>query len=160
MQVIGHLNQQQQMEILNKAAFFSRFSGDERKILLLHGPELIAYVEKEWVIEEGDNSDASLYVVLNGDLSVWKDGQQIATLGRGHCFGEVSFLSGKPRTGSVQCESKVALFKLKREHMNRLPVTAREKIKDNLISIMLNRLETGQAAHGTSAPPDGSDPLG
>ena len=45
MQRIDHLTRQQQLDILTKAPFFRRFSEDERKILLNHGPELLAYTE-------------------------------------------------------------------------------------------------------------------
>ncbi|MEX0584802.1 MAG: hypothetical protein WEB07_03475, partial [Natronospirillum sp.] len=84
--------------------------------------------------------------------------EEVAKIGRGHCFGEVSFLSATPRTGSVKCNTKAAIFQLKREHMNRLPVTAREKIKDNLIAILLNRLNQGPDLGPPAAAPDGSDP--
>ena len=157
MQVIEHLNKQKQLEILSTAAFFYRFSDDEKKLLLMHGPELLAFKEEEWVIREGDAEDHSLYVVLNGLLSVWQGEEKVADIGRGHCFGEVAFLRPMPRTGSVRCESRAAIFRLKREHMNRLPVTAREKIKDNLIAILLNRVTQGVAIGRPTEAPDGQD---
>ncbi|MCH8550902.1 MAG: cyclic nucleotide-binding domain-containing protein [Natronospirillum sp.] len=157
MQVVDHLSREKQLEILAKADFFSRFSDDEKKILLMHGPELLAFKEGEWIIMEGDDKDSSLYVVLNGLLSVWSEGEKVADIGRGHCFGEVSFLRPIPRTGSVRCESRAAIFRLKREHMNRLPVTAREKIKDNLIAILLNRVTQGVQTGEPASAPDGKD---
>lgn len=157
MQVIEHLSREQQHEILSKVGFFRRFSDDEKKIMLMHGPELLAFKEGEWVIREGDDEDNSLYVVLNGMLSVWHGEDMVADIGRGHCFGEVAFLRPMPRTGSVRCESKSVIFRLKRDHMNRLPVTAREKIKDNLIAILLNRVTQSVQPGRPAEVPDGED---
>lgn len=159
MQRIDHLTRQQQLDILTKAPFFRRFSEDERKILLNHGPELLAFTEEEWLIEQGDDSDHSLYVLLNGVLTVWANDQPVAELHKGQCVGEISFLSGTPRTGSVQCKTKAVVFRLEREHMIRLPITSREKIKDNLIALLMSRLDQGQGSGGSTAAPDGEDLL-
>ncbi len=158
MQVIDHLSKQQQFEILGKVAFFQRFSKDELKILLAHGPELVAYRDQEWVLMEGDQEDKSLYVVLNGSLTVFAGKTPVAEMGAGQCFGEMAFLTGSPRTGSIRADSKTVLFRLERRSMNRLPVTAREKIKDNLITLLIRRVRHSGNGSPTPATPDGKDP--
>src|SRR6267142_1146535 len=58
----------------------------------------------ETVFKEGDPSDG-LYVVHSGEISVVAEGgggrRVLARLGAGECFGEMSLLTGEPRSTSV-----------------------------------------------------------
>ncbi len=45
---------------------------------------------------------ANLYVILDGEACIVLDGKELARLGRGEFFGEVSALLGEPPTADVQ----------------------------------------------------------
>lgn len=73
----------------------------------------------ETVIEEGKGVDA-LFIVLSGKIRVWsRVGERVVelqTLESGAYFGEVSLLSGKPATASVEAgDEKVGLLALGRD---------------------------------------------
>src|SRR5205814_8503095 len=65
------------------------------------------YERAEPVIAEGAASD-SMYVMLRGAAHVFvsKNGSKIrvASLGAGECFGEMSLLTGEPRSATVRAE--------------------------------------------------------
>lgn len=69
--------------------------------------ELIAHTFDEEIIPEGQRvlrqglSGSNVYVILEGQAVVLLNGQDLATLGRGDFFGEVSVLLGEPPTADV-----------------------------------------------------------
>jgi CRP-like cAMP-binding protein len=69
--------------------------------------EAIAHRYDEEVVPEGQRilrkglSGSGLYVILDGDAQVILDGTELASLGRGEFFGEVSALLGGEPTADV-----------------------------------------------------------
>lgn len=53
------------------------------------------------VIARQGDVGSGLFIVASGSVRVVRDGETIATLGRGEFFGELSVLDGRPRTAQV-----------------------------------------------------------
>lgn len=68
------------------------------------------------VIREGEDDDR-LFVVLEGELTVEREGQPVAVLGPGDHFGEMALLSGRNRTATVVARSAVGLLVMEREEL-------------------------------------------
>jgi len=98
---------------------FDGMSEDEINSLLA-GFEMTLYPDGAVVIEEGDSGD-SLFMIKSGAARVVAHmfGREIelARLGEGDLFGEVAFLTGRPRTASV-----IAVGPLEAYEINRLEV--------------------------------------
>ncbi|MEO5884569.1 MAG: cyclic nucleotide-binding domain-containing protein [Candidatus Limnocylindrales bacterium] len=56
------------------------------------------------VAKQGDHA-AEFFVVVDGQVSVDRDGQHLRDLGPGDFFGELALLAHIPRTASVTCTS-------------------------------------------------------
>jgi len=81
----------------------------------------------EILFRAGDPGDA-LYIVAHGKVEVLANGQPganafgsaIAVLGKGHAFGEMSLLSGGPRTATIRAVEDTDLLKIGKDDFERL----------------------------------------
>jgi CRP-like cAMP-binding protein len=58
------------------------------------------YRRDEVIVAEGTPAN-EVFVMIEGGAAVQIGGRQIGTIGEGEVFGEISFLTGQPRSASV-----------------------------------------------------------
>ncbi len=92
------------MDVISKIPFFAPLQETESEELA-EDATMHVFSAGEMIIREGDPG-RSVYVILDGRAKVFTrdDGEnelELATLGVGQFFGEMSFVSGKPRSSSV-----------------------------------------------------------
>lgn len=101
---------------------FDGMSEDEIGALLA-GLETKIYPDRAIAIEEGDSGD-SLFLIKAGKARVVAHmfGREIelARLGEGDLFGEVAFLTGRPRTASVIAAGPLEAYELNRFDVEQL----------------------------------------
>jgi small-conductance mechanosensitive channel/CRP-like cAMP-binding protein len=98
--------QSEALSILREEPLF-RCLSDEQLNQMVGQARLKLFGRGEPVIEEGAAGD-SMFVMLRGAANVFvsKNGSKIrvATLGAGNCFGEMSLLTGEPRSATVRAD--------------------------------------------------------
>ena len=92
------------MDVISKIPFFAPLLETEREELA-EDATMHVFSTGETIIREGDPG-RSVYVILDGRVKVFTrdnddDELELATLGVGQLFGEMSFITGKPRSSSV-----------------------------------------------------------
>lgn len=65
----------------------------------------------EVAVQQGDQG-SSLFFVLRGEMAVVVDETEVARLGQGRMFGEMSLLTGEPRKATVRAVSEALLAEL------------------------------------------------
>lgn len=139
-------------KLLRKLPIFDALNDEERYFLS----------NLEWcfhVYDEGDlltieeTTDERIFILLTGTASVIKGNQEktISMLKPGDLFGEITFLTGTPRTASIIANNRCSVLAIDKRLMNEITIEIREKIKDQIIiklsgivKHMNNRFALGQ----------------
>ena len=87
---------------------------------VLHSARINHYGRGERVIEEGAEGD-SMFIVLRGTVhvSVLRNGVNIrlGTMRSGDCFGEMSLLTGEPRSATIRADADCEVLEISKEVM-------------------------------------------
>lgn len=141
MRTASSLSRSQVQMVLSKIPFFREFTVEERERVASEQSNFHIAREEEFIIRQGSREHA-FYILLSGSAKVClgDDLQLVAELEPGDTFGEIGFLSEQPRTSHVIAEQASILLRVDRALMTRFNAEVREKIKDQLIACLLERL--------------------
>ena len=96
----------------------------------------------DMLIREGSR-EHSLYLILDGELEVIKNGVVLARFGKGGHVGEMALVSGAPRSASVRAARPTRFLEIRREQweglLHRVPATG-VKLLSALSEELSNRL--------------------
>ena len=106
-----------------KSPLFEVLNEKEREALI-NEMELETHEEGSVILSEGDPGD-SMFVISSGEVKVYTRGMMgktgnvyLAKLGEGDFFGEVSVLTGKPRTATITASQPTELLRLDKEKLD------------------------------------------
>ncbi|HUJ15706.1 MAG TPA: cyclic nucleotide-binding domain-containing protein [Thermoanaerobaculia bacterium] len=96
----------------------------EERAALIKEMDLEQHNEGDVIITEGEPG-LSMYVIAHGEVKVYTRGAggsggsvYLAKLGEGDFFGEVSVLTGKPRTATITASKPTELLRLDKEKLD------------------------------------------
>ncbi len=99
--------------------------GDEERAAIVREMEVETHSEGSVIINEGDPG-TSMYIIASGEVKVYTRGTgstgtvYLARLGEGDFFGEVSVLTGKPRTATITASQRTELLRLDKDKLDRV----------------------------------------
>ncbi len=96
------------------------------------------------VIRAGDPGD-SLYVVLDGEVSIGRRGLPALTLGIGSFFGELALIDGGPRTATIVAKTPIVCLTIGRTPFLRL-LRAEPAIAVAVLEELAGRLRAVQSS--------------
>lgn len=129
------------LEILNRIPFFKKFSPSERSSFLASAIQFLKCPAGRHIIRKGEH-ETNFYIILAGEASVVvnKDLPPVGRLKPGYFIGEGAFINNNPRSASVIADTAMVLIRLNQDSLLRFPSSIREKIKDQIIEGMANRI--------------------
>ena len=144
----------------SRSPLFSDFSAEELAAVI-HGLDLLSFAAGDLVVTQGEPG-RSLFVVASGSVKVWvREGEGrsrfVRSLAEGDFFGEVSLLTGRPRTATVTAAAPTDLLELGWPHVEEI-VRDHPRVADVLRAFCDERLRADLATRAASDPeetPDG-----
>lgn len=125
---------------ITESPLFKHLSGEQMQ-QLIDAASLHEYEAGDPIIKEGGNVQA-LYVLVDGKVRVWTKSLNrdvdLKTLGRGAYFGEVSLMSGKAATATVEAQEAAQVVAIDKQAVLDL-VEADEKVRKMLEGLTLAR---------------------
>ncbi|MEA1936261.1 MAG: mechanosensitive ion channel family protein [Thermodesulfobacteriota bacterium] len=129
------------LEHLHEINIFKPLSEDDIETIA-GSSEIKTFHPGEMVIQK-DDTDNSLFIISSGVVSILENdgmGQhmEIARLGTSECFGEMSLLTGEPRTAIVKALTSVEVINVPKEALEPV-LKAKPELSDKLAQIMADR---------------------
>lgn len=131
------------METLIKNSHLFKSLDDEGRVRALQESSLHTFAKGTVILREGQPGD-EFYLIASGTVRVETTGAdpehpvELAILGRGAFFGEVSVLTGRPRTASVTAVDDVLVVVFSQDLVERL-LEAYPRVRKLLDAIVLGR---------------------
>lgn len=95
------------VEALAEVGLFERCTKRELGTIARH-LETVDLADGTEMITQGGPGDA-LFVILEGEAVVERDGEGVSTAGPGDHFGELALLDGRPRSATVRAKGPVTV---------------------------------------------------
>ena len=102
------IDMQEKWKTLRFLAFFKDFS-DEQITEVVNASEWKEFSKGEVIVSEGEQETA-FYIIAKGGVDVEKKRQTVGTMKQGDCFGEIAFLTQRPRYATIRARTDVSLM--------------------------------------------------
>jgi CRP/FNR family cyclic AMP-dependent transcriptional regulator len=99
---------------LKSVPLFAACTRKELELIARSGDE-IKMTAGTVLLDQGQTGHEA-FVILDGTVTVKRNGRKIATLGEGVIVGELSLLDHGPRTARAECETDCVLFVISQRH--------------------------------------------
>jgi CRP/FNR family cyclic AMP-dependent transcriptional regulator len=137
------------LEMIGRMSMFEHFSEDEKKAFAEMEHSILEFSQGDDIITEGEASK-SLFLLIEGTCRITKTADnakiQLSKLSPGEIFGEMSFFSEQLRQSSVTAKGDVKVLKMDDDFFKKADSNIRERIKEHLIKLLINRLDNMNAA--------------
>jgi CRP-like cAMP-binding protein len=104
------------LEHLRNVSLFSSCSTKDLQKIAKAGDE-ITMAAGTMIVDQGQTGREA-FVVLEGTVTVKRNGKKVASLGPGTVVGELSLLDHGPRTATVTCETDCTLLLITQRHFS------------------------------------------
>ncbi len=111
----------QEVKELQASSLFAEFPESALEEIL-SSTALRSFDEGDIIVTEGEEG-SSLFLIVSGEVKVFTRGEKgehlpLAELGAGDFFGEVSLLTGKPRTATITAKNQVTTIELAKDKID------------------------------------------
>ena len=129
-------------DALGQCPFFAELSRNEL-IDLAKATEDMEVDEGKALTREGE-SGREFFVIIDGEVSVTKDGSEIRRMGPGDFFGEIALIEDMPRTATVTAATPLRFFVLTRQSFRSL-LAQQPELEEKVNAALAERLRATES---------------
>ncbi len=127
---------------LKSIDLFSQIPGEDLA-RVAHIAEEIDFEDGDVLMREGELGD-SMYLLVDGAVSVIQGSQHITTLRGGECVGEMAILDSEPRSATVTAAESLRALRIEREDFYEL-MSEKMEIAQGVIQVLTRRLRASNS---------------
>jgi small-conductance mechanosensitive channel/CRP-like cAMP-binding protein len=145
------------LALLRRVVLFEHLEEPELKLMAEHIQQQFVKVGEE-VVTRGDRGD-SLFLLVEGLLAVFAPTEEgsdvlVGRLTPGQFFGEMSLLTGEPRSASIRTETDCVLYEITKESLTRV-LERRPELAEEITHIVAERkIRTAKSLKDQSLKPE------
>jgi CRP-like cAMP-binding protein len=143
--------QKEREEILASVDLFSRLSEEQRQEIAA-ATEIRTFGRGEAIVRQ-EAPGESMFIVCSGTVAVVLEPghREVATIEKGGYFGEMSLLSGEPRSATVVARGDVSVLELDAALFRRLAAVDPKAIEDVGVAAMTRRIQLNQVRESAAS---------
>ncbi len=127
-----------------RIAIFRSLTAEDVRDILKMG-QVTDFRSGKTIFHEGTLGN-NLFIVLKGEVSIYRRSKEIAVLKRGEAFGEMAVLNDEPRTATASAKTDTRLFSLTDKQVHALIKTPNgTKVLMNVVHVLSERLADANA---------------
>lgn len=140
----GSVTKKRRLELLGSVWLFEQCSRRELNLLQSAATEMQLTAGK--ILTKQGEVGRHFIVIVEGNVEVTRDGTQIAVLGPGSFFGEMSLLDGQPRTATAITLGPTHVLMLTTAAFNEV-LTTMPSVDRKLLTVLAGRLRDIEARY-------------
>lgn len=132
------LDEDSRVKLTRRLKFFEKFTDVELREIIRNG-QWRNLASGRNIVTEGELDD-SFFVLVSGEVSVWKGDTELGVLREGDCFGEMGFGGRIKRTATIRARGTVDLLVLSATSIERANKDVQLKFHQVFVHTLIERL--------------------
>jgi small-conductance mechanosensitive channel/CRP-like cAMP-binding protein len=132
---------QERERLLAGVDLLATLAAEERRAIA-SAASMRKFGDGETIVRQGD-AGHSMFVVGSGQVVVVlePEGREVATIERGGCFGEMSLLTGEPRTATVRARGDAVILEIDADQFRSLAAVSPQAVEQVALAAAARRAE-------------------
>ena len=132
------IDMQEKWKTLRYLYFFKEFN-DDQITQVVNASEWKEYKKGEVIVTEGDK-ETSFFIIAKGGVEVVKKTKVIGIMKQGDCFGEIAFITRRPRVATIVARTDVTLMIVSTSLMEQAPLETQLQYYRIFLENLISRL--------------------
>jgi serine/threonine-protein kinase len=147
------IDMQEKWSTLRYLKFFRDFSDDEISEVI-DASEWLDFKPGEVILTEGE-LETAFYIITRGEVEVRKNTVVVGRMQRGDCFGEIAFITHRPRQVTIVAKNEVSLMRVSSSLLEKASTETQLRYYRVFLNGLITRLSSATqqlAKKGEQAP--------